>query len=437
MFEPFPGNYVWNLATNLALVCGGNHGEIDEACRPVREAAKAGADAGSAALFDSWIAVADQVAANADADLADGLASRPAPNICAPVAITWPPSVCRAAIMPRAGRPMTRAWSFITRAPNCAGCMSTKSRSPTRLSYTGIFVHDGSGTPRPTLVSVNGLDSMKEQVNMAGHGASNLERGMNTLFVDQPGTGEAIRKRNLPAVYDAERWGSPAFDYLLTRSDVDHDKIGIFGLSFGGYHAPRIAANDPRYALCAVMGANHVWGQRQRERVKNEGENPVPHYWDHVLWVFGFEDRDAFLDYADQITLDGQVEKIKVPFLITHGENDRQIPAFNAQRSYDQAVNSPTATCACSPRPISKSRRQWHRHARLYRRLVRQNLREDGLRPWPNSRSTTVASPSPALTRRWTGTAMFWASSWKALLHRGRPQPHRHGQERPAALRDL
>ncbi|MES2302549.1 MAG: alpha/beta hydrolase, partial [Pseudomonadota bacterium] len=112
--------------------------------------------------------------------------------------------------------------------------------------------------------------------------------------------------------------------------------------------APRIAANDARYALCAVMGANHVWGQRQRERVSNEGENPVPHYWDHVMWVFGFDaengGRDAFLDYADQITLDGQVEKIRVPFLITHGENDRQIPAFNAHMSYDQAVNSPKRT---------------------------------------------------------------------------------------------
>jgi len=38
MFEPFPGNYVWNLATNLALYVGGNHGEIDAACRPLREA---------------------------------------------------------------------------------------------------------------------------------------------------------------------------------------------------------------------------------------------------------------------------------------------------------------------------------------------------------------------------------------------------------------
>lgn len=31
MFEPLPGNYVRNLGVNLALVCGGNHVEIDEA----------------------------------------------------------------------------------------------------------------------------------------------------------------------------------------------------------------------------------------------------------------------------------------------------------------------------------------------------------------------------------------------------------------------
>jgi hypothetical protein len=72
MFEPFPGNYVWNLQTNLALVCGGNHGEVDAACRPIREAAARGEDAGTALLFDSWIAVADQVARNAEADEAAG-----------------------------------------------------------------------------------------------------------------------------------------------------------------------------------------------------------------------------------------------------------------------------------------------------------------------------------------------------------------------------
>lgn len=343
MFEPFPGNYIWNLAVNLALVAGGNHGEIDEANRPIQQASRdLGPDQASALMFDSWIRVADQVAHNAAADEAAGyLLSAGSKYLRA--------SGYYLAAERMQGRDYAPRWAAYERGMDLfhkgaalRGLHIDKVEIPYEGgSYTGIFYHDGSGTPRPTLVSVNGLDSMKEQVCLAGHGQANLDRGMNTLFVDQPGTGEAIRKRGLPAVFDGERWGTPALDYLLTRDDVVADRIGIFGLSFGGYHAPRIAANEPRYALCAVMGANHVWGQRQRERVANEGENPVPHYWDHVMWVFGIDDRDAFLAYADQITLDGQVEKIRVPFLITHGENDRQIPAFNAQLSYDQAINSP------------------------------------------------------------------------------------------------
>ena len=72
MFEPFKGNYVWNLQVNLALVCGGNHGEVDEACRPILEAAANGEDAGTELLFDSWIAVAKQVEENARKDEEEG-----------------------------------------------------------------------------------------------------------------------------------------------------------------------------------------------------------------------------------------------------------------------------------------------------------------------------------------------------------------------------
>src|SRR5260370_11973635 len=74
MFEPFSGNCVWNLATNLALYVGGNHGEIDAACRPLREAGARGEDAGTAEFFESWIKLADRVAANAEADLKKGRA---------------------------------------------------------------------------------------------------------------------------------------------------------------------------------------------------------------------------------------------------------------------------------------------------------------------------------------------------------------------------
>lgn len=67
----------------------------------------------------------------------------------------------------------------------------------------------------------------------------------------------------------------------------------------------------------------------------------MPHYWNHVMWVWGENDLDTFLNNADGVNLDGVVEQISVPFLIVHGENDRQIPLEYAHRSYEQATASP------------------------------------------------------------------------------------------------
>jgi len=341
VYEPFPGNYVWNLSVNLALVCGGNHGEIDEACRPIKEAAAKGEDAGTALLFDSWIAVARQVEANARADEEAGYLLSAGTKYGRASGYYLSAERMQSRDYAPRWEAYDKGLELYRKYVELSGLHVDFIDIPYEdTSYPAIFIHDGSGTPRPALVSCNGLDSMKEQVMMAGHGIENLRRGINTLFVDQPGTGEALRKRNLAAVYDTERWGTPAWEYLASRADVDKRKIGIFGLSLGGYYAPRAAANEPRFALCAVMGANHLWGKRQEERLHKEGENPVPHYWDHVLWVWGKDNMDDFMAYMPNVTLDGQIEKMKMPFLVTHGEGDRQIPVSNADRSYDQAVNS-------------------------------------------------------------------------------------------------
>jgi esterase/lipase len=88
-------------------------------------------------------------------------------------------------------------------------------------------------------------------------------------------------------------------------------------------------------------GANHFWGDLQKRRLQREGENPVPHYWEHVMWVFGKKDMDEFMAWAPNMSLDKVVERITVPYLITHGEHDRQIPLEAAHRSYEQATASP------------------------------------------------------------------------------------------------
>jgi dipeptidyl aminopeptidase/acylaminoacyl peptidase len=139
----------------------------------------------------------------------------------------------------------------------------------------------------------------------------------------------------------SENWASRAVDWLQQRADVDAGRIGITGISLGGHFAPRAVAFEPRFAAGAVWGANHNWAEVQQKRLRREGENPVPHYWAHVMWAFGAASMEEFLAKASDMHLNGVMERIRVPFLVTHGAKDRQIALDYARQSYDQLVNSP------------------------------------------------------------------------------------------------
>ena len=72
LFQYFPNNYVWNLAVNMALESGGQIGEIEDMCGPLREAAARGNDAGTAEFLEQWVKMADKLLALAAEDEARG-----------------------------------------------------------------------------------------------------------------------------------------------------------------------------------------------------------------------------------------------------------------------------------------------------------------------------------------------------------------------------
>lgn len=169
------------------------------------------------------------------------------------------------------------------------------------------------------------------------------QRGISTLMIDTPGSGEALRLRGLTARYDTEVWASAIVDYVESHGadlGLDEDRIGIVGWSLGGYFAPRALAFEKRLKLGVAWGANHNWFEVQEGRRHREGENPVPHYWEHVFWVWGASDMDDFIEKTRGMTLDGVMERVTAPILITHGVGDRQINVKYAHQTYDQAVNS-------------------------------------------------------------------------------------------------
>jgi dienelactone hydrolase len=343
MFKYFPTNYVWNLSVDLAIEMGARIGEIEAMCAPLQEAAKAPDAAGTQAFRETWVRMADQLCELADEDKAQGrmLSAGEKLNRAASYLITAERLLAHGA----EGRLalFRRHLELFAEGVALSGENCVRVEIPYEGSHlSALYVRaEGMKGRAPVLVQLNGLDSTKEMKYRVGLPAWLAKRGVSSLVVDQPGTGEALRLQGMTARFDSEHWASRVVDWLESRDDVDPKRIGCEGVSLGGYYCPRAVAFEPRFACGVVWGANHDWRDVQKRRLEKEGNLPVPHYWAHVCWVWGAKDIDDFMRIAEKVHLDGVVERIQVPFLVTHGERDSQIPLKWAHRTYEQLVNSP------------------------------------------------------------------------------------------------
>lgn len=343
MFRFFPTNYPWDLSINLSIEMGARMGEIQEMCGPLVEAAKAKDAEGTQAFRKTWVTMADKLLGLAEEDLARGREISAGEKMVR--ASNYMMTAERLLAHGSDGRVALyeRMQTTFYEGLKLSGSKAEKVVIPYGDSHLeGIFypAHGIEG-PQPVLVQLNGLDSIKEMKFLVGLPEWLAKRGIASLVVDQPGTGDALRLRNLTARHDSEHWASKIVDYLETRNDVDPKRIGCEGVSLGGYYCPRAVAFEPRFAMGVVWGANHDWRDVQKRRKEAEGDFPVPHYWSHVRWVFGAETDEEFMEKAENMHLHGILDRIKVPFLVTHGKHDSQIPLKWAHETYDQLVNSP------------------------------------------------------------------------------------------------
>ncbi|WP_336981079.1 alpha/beta hydrolase family protein [Altererythrobacter fulvus] len=341
LFEFFP-NYVWNLSVAMALESGAQIGEIMDMCLPLRDAADSGADAGTPQFMAQWVRVADRLIELADEDEAKGRGFSASDKL--ERAALYLLVAERMQAQGSAGREETylRARAAFDRSTALGRINRERVEIPlAHGTMPALYTRAPGPGPHPVVVYCNGLDSCKELLYWSRLPEALARRGVSTLCVDQPGSGEALRLQGLPVDPHSENWASRAVDWLETQPDADPHRIAMTGISLGGHFAPRAVAFEPRFAAGAVWGANHNWAEVQQKRIRREGENPVPHYWAHVMWAFGAKDMEEFLARAEEMHLEGVMERIRVPFLVTHGEKDRQISLEYADRSYAQLVNAP------------------------------------------------------------------------------------------------
>ncbi len=343
MFRYFPNNYVWNLSVDLAIEAGARIGEIEEICAPLLEASKQPDVEGTRAFMQTWVAMGDKLCSLADEDQSRGRAISASDKQLRAVVYYLTAERMQAHGSPGRIALYERLLRVFKEGVELGQVNCERVEIPYGNSHlAGLYVRANREADRaPILVQINGLDSTKELKYFVGLPQWLARRGVSSLIVDQPGTGEALRLHDMKALYNSEVWASRVVDYLETRADVDSRRIGLEGVSLGGYFCPRAVAFEPRFAMGVVWGANHDWRDVQKKRLQREGNFPVPHYWDHVRWVWGGKDVEEFMKIAESVHLDGVLDRIKVPFLVTHGEKDSQIPVHWAERTYAQLINSP------------------------------------------------------------------------------------------------
>ena len=178
-----------------------------------------------------------------------------------------------------------------------------------------------AGIERPPVVAMAvGLDSTKEETD--AYEAPFLARGLATLVFEGPGQGEA--QYDFPIRGDYEVPAKAVLDYIGTRRDLDAARIGFWGVSLGGYYAPRAAAFDKRIKACIALGGPFNWGAA----------------WDNLpeLTRAAFRVRshcqtdDAARRNAATLSLEGVAGNITCPIFIVNGRHDRLVPAKDAER---------------------------------------------------------------------------------------------------------
>jgi dienelactone hydrolase len=114
-----------------------------------------------------------------------------------------------------------------------------------------LFIPAADGQARPTLILVNGSDGPMTAV-WPGLGAPALARGYNALVFDGPGQQSMLFERQVPFRPDWEHVITPVVDFLEKRPEVDAGRLGLYGLSQGGYWVPRALAFEHRIAAAVA-----------------------------------------------------------------------------------------------------------------------------------------------------------------------------------------
>jgi dienelactone hydrolase len=188
------------------------------------------------------------------------------------------------------------------------------------ITLPGLFRKPLEVDRPPVLLMIPGLDSVKEELQATADHF--LRRGIATLAIDGPGQGETEFLRDIEPAY--ERPAGAAIDWLQSRADIDGGRVGVYGVSLGGYYAVRVAALEPRVrATIELAGTYSLATNWEKRSVVSR---------DAFAKRSGARTEEEARVLAEGIDMAGLGERIMSPLLVLHGRRDPIAPFEGAER---------------------------------------------------------------------------------------------------------
>jgi hypothetical protein len=217
------------------------------------------------------------------------------------------------------------------------------------------FAASANGKPRPTVILTNGSDG--SVTSMLGLVNAARDRGYSSLIYDGPGQQSMLFEHQIPFRPDWEAVVSPIVDFLTARSDVDTDRLALYGWSQAGYWVPRSVAFEHRIAAAVadpgVVDVSTSWiAQSPPELVKLLESNDrttfdqymsigmssaTPAQQQVFAWrgkPYGITDPYDLYKAAEGYALGDVTKQITTPLLVTDPEGEQFWPG-QSQELYD------------------------------------------------------------------------------------------------------
>jgi esterase FrsA len=173
-------------------------------------------------------------------------------------------------------------------------------------------------TRPPVVIATGGIDVYKEERDTSDL----LDVGLAAFSTDMPGNGQS------PEWYtaDAGQTYSAVINYLEKRDDLDGERLGIVGRSYGGYWAGKMAYVESKRIRAAVEWGGPVHYTFQEPWLQHLQEDKL-YLWpflDSMVYAHQVKDIAELREQAPTLSLKSQgwLDKPAAPMLVVNGAKD-------------------------------------------------------------------------------------------------------------------